>query len=325
MNRTLLAALAAIAAAAGAVFFLFESELGQAREAATAGSMLANTPAGLIEYAVKGEGIALLSIHGAGGGFDQGLANAAGLVGDGFQVIAPSRFGYLRTPVPQDESPAAQADVHAALLSSLHVAKAVVLGISAGTRSAVEFAIRHPDAVSALILIMPALYAPGNPVSIRENRGNKFAFWVVNHGGDFAWWAAEKIAPSMLIRFVGVQRSLVAAASQAEQERVMGIVKSIEPLSLRFPGINVDSTADLHELPLEGIKTPVMLISTRDDLFNTLPAAEYAAGKIPGAKLVVYETGGHLLVGRGQEARNVVRAFLVSASLMPPSQAAARE
>ncbi|TIT59554.1 MAG: alpha/beta hydrolase, partial [Mesorhizobium sp.] len=108
----------------------------------------------------SGVGTPLLSIHGAGGGFDQGLANAANFVGEGFRIIAPSRFGYLRTPVPQDTSPAAQADAHAALLSKLNVPKAVVVGVSAGARSAVELVLRHPDKVTALILIVPGLYSP---------------------------------------------------------------------------------------------------------------------------------------------------------------------
>jgi pimeloyl-ACP methyl ester carboxylesterase len=46
------------------------------------------------------------------------------------------------------------------LLAKLNVSKAVVLGISAGARSAVELALRHPNKVAALILIVPALYAP---------------------------------------------------------------------------------------------------------------------------------------------------------------------
>ena len=32
---------------------------------------------------------------------------------------APSRFGYLRTPLPSDASPAAQADAHSCLLDAL--------------------------------------------------------------------------------------------------------------------------------------------------------------------------------------------------------------
>ena len=147
------------------------------------------------------------------------------------------------------------------------------------------------------------------------SRGSNLVFWLVNNGADFAWWVAEKIAPSMLIRFVGVRPELVAASPKAAQDRVMNIVRAIEPLSLRFPGINVDSTADLHELPLARITAPTLIISARDDGFNTLPAAEFAASKIAGAKLVVYDTGGHLLVGQEHEARTMVSGFLGGAGL----------
>ncbi|WP_245464945.1 MULTISPECIES: alpha/beta hydrolase [unclassified Mesorhizobium] len=298
-------------------FFLYRNELGRLRDAVSQGSLVANLDIGPIEYADSGAGSPLLSIHGAGGGFDQGLALAADLAGGGFRVIAPSRFGYLRTPVPRDPSPAAQGDAHAALLSRLNVPKAVVVGVSAGARSAVELTLRHPDKVAALILIVPALYSPTSPVSIDVGRGNRFAFWAVNAGGDFAWWAAETIAPSVLIRFLGVRPALVTAAPQAERDRVMSFVRSVEPLSLRFSGINIDSAPELHELPLEEITAPTMIISARDDLFNTLPAAEFAAGRIPGAKLVVYDTGGHLLVGQAQQVRKAVRVFLEGAGVIP--------
>jgi len=291
------------------------------RDAVGRGSMVVNVDIGPIEYADSGAGIPLLSIHGAGGGFDQGLANAADLVGEGFRIIAPSRFGYLRTPVPQDYSPTAQADAHAALLSKLNVPKVVVVGVSSGARSAVELTLRYPDKVAALILVVPALYSPTSPISMNAGRGNNFGSWAINAGGDFAWWAAVKIAPSVLIRFLGVRPALVAAAPQAERDRVMRIVKSVEPLSLRLPGIDIDSTPELHRPPLEDITAPTLIISARDDLFNTLPAAEFAAGKIPGAKLVVYDTGGHFLVGHVQEVRMAVRTVLANAGLIPSSDA----
>jgi hypothetical protein len=43
-----------------------------------------------------------------------------------------SRFGYLRTPLPKDAAPAAQADAHACLLDALHLSRVPILGISAG-------------------------------------------------------------------------------------------------------------------------------------------------------------------------------------------------
>lgn len=311
-GRVLTAAILATTSLAGLVLWRYRAELGFRRRAAERGALIANTGSGPIEYAKRGTGFPVLSIHGAGGGHDQGLANAAGLVGDGFQVISPSRFGYLGMPVPPDPSPAAQADAHAALLSELHIARAIVIGVSAGARSAVELALRHPKRVVALILIVPGTYAPTGSVSVERSRASGLVFWLVNAGADFAWWVAENIAPSMLVRFVGVRPELLAASAKSERDRVMSLVRSIEPLSLRFAGINLDSNPKLRGLPLEQIAIPTLIISARDDLFNTLPAAEFAASKIPGSKLIVYDTGGHLLVGHEKEVRTTVRAFLAS-------------
>ena len=44
-----------------------------------------------------GEGIPVLELHGIFGGFDQGLLVALPVLGDGFRIFAPSRFGYLGT------------------------------------------------------------------------------------------------------------------------------------------------------------------------------------------------------------------------------------
>lgn len=309
----LVASVAVLVAVAAFVILRYRRELAAARATVAQCSQIAATGSGPIEYSEQGSGAPLLSIHGAGGGFDQGLALAADFVDGGFRVIAPSRFGYLRTPIPSNASDAVQADAHAALLASLGVSAAIVVGVSAGARSAIELAIRHPLRVAALILIVPATYTPTSPVNIEGSRASRFAFWLVNIGADFIWWLVGKLAPSVLIRFLGVQPELVAAAREAERDRVTSIVKAIEPLSLRFAGINIDSTPDLHRLPLERIAAPTLIISARDDLFNTLPAAEFAASVIPDATLHVFDTGGHLLVGRGQETREAVRAFLRAA------------
>lgn len=319
--RWLSLAASVVAVTSGLIFLSYHRDIRHARAAVDTGARIANTAAGPIEYAERGDGIPLLSIHGAGGGWDQGLSNVADLVGDGFRVISPSRFGYLGTPPPSDVSPAAQADTHAALLASLDVDKAIVVGVSAGARSAIELALRHPERVSALILIVPGTYAPQSPVTIDQTRGSEFAFRLVNTGADFIWWATGKITPSVLIRFLGVPPEVVEAASTKERNRVMTVVRSVQPLSRRVTGINIDSAPELYRLPLDKIATPTLIVSARDDLFNTLPAAEFAASHIPNAKLAVYKTGGHLLVGHEEDVRELVRDFLARAEethLPPP-------
>lgn len=311
-----LAGLVVLVVAGVTIYLSFAADMRKAYAAITGRSAIVETAAGPIEYAEAGTGPDLLTIHGAGGGFDQGLDNAASMLGTGFHLVSPSRFGYLATPAPQDVSPAAQADAHAALLDALDIERAVILGVSAGTRSALELALRHPDRVSALVLVVPATYAADMvPLETQREADFPFVLWLVNAGADFAWWALEHVSPDTLIRFIGVPPELVHDASPAEQEAVMTMVRSIEPLSARFAGINIDSNPDLTERPLESLAVPTLLITARDDLFNTWPSAEYAAAHIPGARLIVYERGGHLLVGHGEAVRKEIADFLAEAGV----------
>src|SRR5215831_14251823 len=74
---------------------VYRRAIGRAYDRISTGSLIAQTPCGPIEYAVAGRGPAVLVVHGAGGGFDQGLQLGGWLAQRGFRVIAVSRFGYL--------------------------------------------------------------------------------------------------------------------------------------------------------------------------------------------------------------------------------------
>jgi 2-hydroxy-6-oxonona-2,4-dienedioate hydrolase len=90
------------------------------------------------------------------------------------------------------------------------------------------------------------------------------------------------------------------------------LLAAIEPLSQRFAGINLDNIPPDRDLPIENIAVPTLIVTAEDDLFNTLPTARHAAAKIPGAKLVVYPSGGHLLAGRHDALLAEVRRFLAT-------------
>lgn len=92
---------------AALVYSSYRHDMDEARIRSSSGSKIVNTPCGVIEYADVGTGRAILAIHGAGGGFDQSLDLARDFLGAGFRVVAPSRFGYLSTPMPADASPSA--------------------------------------------------------------------------------------------------------------------------------------------------------------------------------------------------------------------------
>ena len=112
-------------------------------------SKLVETSVGTIEYKMIGsKGPVILFTHATPGGYDQGWSI------DGYRVLAPSRPGYLRTPLEVGKTPAEQAQAFSALLESLNIAEVCVYGVSGGGPSAICFAALFPEKTSALILQM---------------------------------------------------------------------------------------------------------------------------------------------------------------------------
>jgi 2-hydroxy-6-oxonona-2,4-dienedioate hydrolase len=305
-------------AAALGVRSRFERDLAVAAERAAQGSELIATRCGPIEVQQAGGGIPLLMIHGSGGGHDQGMAWARPLVQHGVHVIAMSRFGYLRTPRPADASPEAQADAHVCLLDALGIPKAAVMGVSAGAPSALQTAIRHPQRVSALVLVVPIAYKPGTVAdSAPPVSDDKDALLLRLLGSDFLFWTALHVARDPLIRHVlATPPGQVAAASEAERARVNDLAERILPVSARAAGLRDDTRLGkrLRPYALETLRVPTLVVSARDDGFGTYAAAQYTASRMAGAKFVGFDDGGHLLVGRDVEVMAEVQKLIGAAA-----------
>jgi pimeloyl-ACP methyl ester carboxylesterase len=311
------------AALAGLILFAYFSyrhELGAAQARISSGSEVVDTPCGPIEYALIGKGAPVLLVHGAGGGFDQGLEFGRPLAEHGFTVIAMSRFGYLRTPLPGDASPAAQADAHACLLDALKLPGAAILGGSAGAPSAVEFCLRHAQRCSAMVLVVPAFFPPGAHAQPPASPSLMFD-WIV--GSDFVFWLNMKLArDTMLERVFAIPVLDFENASAEEQERILRIARGILPLGLRRKGLWNDLVivASSPRYELERIATPTLVISIEDDLFGTYASSRAAAERIPGARFVSFPTGGHLWVGRQREIASQLTAFLNRSAAARPER-----
>jgi 2-hydroxy-6-oxonona-2,4-dienedioate hydrolase len=310
MKRLRIVVLAVVAAALAAAWVIharFASDLAQATARAAQGSTLIDTRCGPIEVQQAGEGPPLLMIHGSGGGHDQGMAWARPLTQHGVRVIAMSRFGYLRTPRPADASPQAQADAHVCLLDALGITQAAVMGVSAGAASALQTAIRHPERVSALVLMVPIAHKPGSVTdSAPPVSDEKDALLLRLLGSDFLFWTALHVARDPLIRHVlATPPEQVAAASAQERARVNDLAERILPVSLRAAGLRDDTRLGkrLGPSPLASIRAPTLVVSARDDGFGTYAAAQYTAGRIAGSKFLGFDHGGHLLVGHDAAIR----------------------
>jgi pimeloyl-ACP methyl ester carboxylesterase len=263
---------------------------------------------------VAGEGPPLLVVHGAGGGFDQGMDIAGELAAEGYRVIAPSRFGYLRTPLPGDSSAEAQADAHACLLDALNIQRAAVIGASAGAPSAMQFALRHPERISALVLLVPAAYVPraDKTPSLHRSRVAVLLAEILLRS-DLLFWAALRLAPKLMMRAIlGTPPEDVMDAPPAERARLDMMMQHILPASLRRLGLLNDAkvVTTLTRYELEKIAAPTLILAVENDLYGTYEPARYCAEHIPNAQFISAPTGGHLGVGHHHERHLALVEFL---------------
>lgn len=263
-----------------------------------------STEYGQMEYAEAGSGNPVLVSHGIFHGCDGGLLSARDVVA-GRRVIVPSRFGYLGSAMPPAATAGDQADAFVALLDHLGIGKVDAIGISAGTGAAVQLALRHPNRVEHLVISSGNW--PGSPTA-EAPPGWARAFY-----SDRAMWTLRALVPPMMGRLMGVPRGF--PSSEDDSRRMAEMLDSIFPLGPRREGALFDayvSNPEVSTYPLEDLHVPTLILHARDDPLASHEAAVHAAQRIPGAKLVSLDSGGHLGLGQTERVRTEVSSFLAA-------------
>ena len=149
-----------------------------------------------------------------------GIGMVPTYIGVGYSSVAPSRFGYFGTALPRNATPADQADAYLYLLDHLQIDRAVAVGYSAGSASAIQLALRHPDRLHALILI--AAHLPGLPARRVIQPMMRAAFrW------ERMFWALKSVMPQAFNRLTGVPKGWAPTA--AEEKTIHEVAESISP------------------------------------------------------------------------------------------------
>jgi pimeloyl-ACP methyl ester carboxylesterase len=279
------------------------------------GSQVVETDCGPIEYAKIGDGYPVLVVHGAMGGFDQGLWLAKSFNITNHQVISVSRFGYLRSPIPDNADLNKQADAFAGLLDALGIQRAAVFGVSAGSTSAIRFTARYPDRVSALILLGPD--APGE---IQMSIPPRFMFDTVLRS-DFIYWALFTFFGKSMQKAIGLAPEGLVLTPEYE-----AMVRMIQlgdlPVSQRMDGMIFESYTSIPEFvesvtpvspyPLDKIQAPVLVINAADDPISIPVNVLRLAEQMPNMHLMVVPEGGHFLFGYTEEVQSEIAQFLRS-------------
>jgi len=307
------------ALAAGAAVPFVGLSLRYRREMSAARSRLAgvkreviSTEWGVVEYAERGQGDPVLVVHGIYHNCVGGLLSVRDLLSDR-RVIAPSRFGYLGSTMPHDATPAVQADAFAALLDALGIHEVDVVALSAGATSALQLALRHPQRVRHLAVLVGNL--PGSPTAVVQPASARYQRQLM-------LWVLRTLAPSVLARMVaGVPKEFTMTSQDAGF--VTEFIDSLFPVSAA--GFIFDafvSNAAVNDYNLEAIGLPTLIVHTKDDQLASHEASRRAAARIPGARFVSLESGGHLMLGQTKVIREELVDFFAERKDRPAERVA---
>ena len=233
-----------------------------------------------IDYRISGKGYPLVMIMGYSGTMDIWDPTVLRILSSRYKVVTFDNRGMGGTDTGDLRFTMEQfADDTAGLMDALGIQKAHVLGWSMGTNIAQELALRHPEKVNKLILyaadcgtdVVPI--APDVLEKLRDTsgtpreRGKRLVFLLFSMN-----WLKNNVAY--------VKKLFSRPMKSASPENIKRQYSAME---------NWKGSCDR----LDQINCPTLLITGTEDVLTPPENSPMMAKKIPGAKLVTFENGGH--------------------------------
>ncbi|MGH9292894.1 MAG: alpha/beta fold hydrolase [Acidimicrobiales bacterium] len=257
---------------------------------------------GRLRVVEGGSGPAIVLVHGAGLTSDVWAYQFRDL-SDRRRVLAIDQRGHGHSAAGSHGITIdAMADDLGELLEDLDLEKALLVGHSMGGMSVLRFARRHGDVlerrVGALLLVSTSGgVAPPGTASGRLVYG---AGEVVESLGRRLARAGVPTPLTVAVGSIATRLGFGVSPSPAQVESTSSILRSMP--GERLAGLAPELAAFDEQAPFPELGVPVtVLVGDRDRL--TPPAwARRLAGSIPGARLVVWPGGGHMLMYERREA-----------------------
>lgn len=167
------------------------------------------------------------------------------------------------------------------------VDKFALLGISQGAAVSIEYAVKHPDRVTHLILF--GAYAAGWRIGASEATiKQREAIMTLTESG----WGQDNPAYRQIF-----SSTFLPSASSKELEWFNDFQRLTTSPENAVRFLSVFGDIDVREL-LEQVKVPTLVIHSLGDLRIPVKTGRDIAATIPNAEFVGLESNGHLLLGR---------------------------
>lgn len=258
-----------------------------------------------VYYEIHGEGPRLLFIGGSGGDLRQKPGVFDGPLVREFEVLSYDQRGLGRSDRP--EGPYSMTDYGedaAALLEAVGWDRCLVMGVSFGGMVAQELAARYPERVERLVLACTSSGGAGKPSyplhelqELPEEQRLLRSIELSDTRCDAAWRGANSTAAEGMIAFARARAE--ASAEDGDQ-----------------PGRDEGSRLQLEARAghdtwdrLPGLAMPVYICGGHHDGIAPPENQHAMAGRIPNAKLELFE-GGHMFLIQDRTAFAKIAEFL---------------
>ena len=258
---------------------------------ATYGSKTVQLSYGNMSYIDTGEGETILSVHGIFGGYDQAYDTCKDFSSD-YRIIAPSRFGYLGSDIWGDGTPAEQATAYVELLDELGIDKVYLLATSAGGSVAIRFALDYPERTKGLIL-----YCSAMPFTEKPEKYSEYAGPPAVLCNDLTMFLISPLFDPIM----GMEPSTIYSMLPVS-DRKDGVV-------LDASVTNLDMARNYDDYHIEDLQVPTLVFFFFYDKLASYTDTVKAVERFPNCTFISFESGGHLMVGHGEEIKNAIYDF----------------
>ena len=196
----------------------------------------------------------------------------------------------------------------AALLDALSIDKVVIMGVSGGGPTTLNFALRHPDRCSGCLTEVAVSGSFDHP-KLKEMEGFMMKNMMTSpYTARMSAYTARNNPKMIISEFLKNMSSFEGADKDAQMEQIMNDPERMENLRRMMDGAyglslyqsSGDAMVnDLYELakPInyEGIRAPTLVVHGKMDGDIPFSQAEQSSSQIPGAELYGVENGWHVM------------------------------